>query len=182
MPTIRNPLFHLHRRAYEDWTVCSETLVFKLQTPRNNPKESTRILYLNSPCNTSWLVLGWTSSLPFTGKGKAILLQALTGPEGSRRLRLPDFKTIGTWRWSPLPPGNIPGTHFCLRISQPQGHSAAGRINSNETIENRSRDLPVCRTVPQPLRAPPFTGTWRNSTHCADQRLVIHTCLNMNCD
>jgi hypothetical protein len=30
------------------------------------------------------------------GKGKAISLQALTGPEGSRRLRLPDFKTIGT--------------------------------------------------------------------------------------
>jgi hypothetical protein len=30
------------------------------------------------------------------GKGKAIPLQALTGPEGSRRLRLSDFKTIGT--------------------------------------------------------------------------------------
>jgi hypothetical protein len=30
------------------------------------------------------------------GKGKAIPLQALTGPEGSRRLRLPDFKTIVT--------------------------------------------------------------------------------------
>jgi hypothetical protein len=30
------------------------------------------------------------------GKGKVILLQALTGPEGSRRVRLPDFKTIGT--------------------------------------------------------------------------------------
>jgi hypothetical protein len=29
-------------------------------------------------------------------KGKAIPLQALTGPEGSRRLRFPDFKTIGT--------------------------------------------------------------------------------------
>jgi hypothetical protein len=29
-------------------------------------------------------------------KGKAIPLQALIGPEGSRRLRLPDFKTIGT--------------------------------------------------------------------------------------
>jgi len=28
-------------------------------------------------------------------KGKAIRLQALTGPEGSRRLRLPDFKTTG---------------------------------------------------------------------------------------
>jgi hypothetical protein len=29
-------------------------------------------------------------------KGKAIPLQALTGSEGSRRMRLPDFKTIGT--------------------------------------------------------------------------------------
>jgi hypothetical protein len=28
--------------------------------------------------------------------GKAIPLQAWTGPEGSRRLRLPDFKTVGT--------------------------------------------------------------------------------------
>jgi hypothetical protein len=30
------------------------------------------------------------------GKGKAILLQALTGPEGSTRLSLPGFKTIRT--------------------------------------------------------------------------------------
>jgi hypothetical protein len=30
------------------------------------------------------------------GKGKVISLQAWTGPEGSRRLRLPDFKTIST--------------------------------------------------------------------------------------
>jgi hypothetical protein len=34
-----------------------------------------------------------------TGEGKAIPLQAWIGPEGSRRLRLPDFKTIGTFRW-----------------------------------------------------------------------------------
>jgi hypothetical protein len=30
------------------------------------------------------------------GKVKAIPLQAWTGPESSRRLRLPDFKEIGT--------------------------------------------------------------------------------------
>jgi hypothetical protein len=30
------------------------------------------------------------------GEGKAILVQAWTGPEGSRRMGLPDFKTIGT--------------------------------------------------------------------------------------
>jgi len=30
------------------------------------------------------------------GKGKAIPLQAWTGPEDTSRMRLPDFKTIGT--------------------------------------------------------------------------------------
>ena len=37
-------------------------------------------------------------------KGKAIPLQAWTGPEGSRRLRFPDFKTVGTWRWQGCQP------------------------------------------------------------------------------
>jgi hypothetical protein len=30
------------------------------------------------------------------GKGKAIPVQAWTGPDGSRRVRIPDLKTIGT--------------------------------------------------------------------------------------
>jgi hypothetical protein len=34
--------------------------------------------------------------ITLTVKGKALSLQAWTGPEGSRRLRLPDFKTTGT--------------------------------------------------------------------------------------
>jgi hypothetical protein len=29
----------------------------------------------------------------------AVPLQSWTGSEGSRRLRLPHFKTVGTWRW-----------------------------------------------------------------------------------
>ena len=33
--------------------------------------------------------------LSHKGKGKAIPLESWTGPEGSRRLRLPNFKTIG---------------------------------------------------------------------------------------
>jgi len=32
-------------------------------------------------------------------KSQAIPLQAWTGPDGSRRLRLPDFETVGTRRW-----------------------------------------------------------------------------------
>jgi len=34
-----------------------------------------------------------------TFQGKAIPLQAWAVPEGSRRLSLPDYKTIGTWKW-----------------------------------------------------------------------------------
>jgi hypothetical protein len=38
------------------------------------------------------------SSIPALGKGKgkAIQLKARAGPENTRRLRLPDFKIIGT--------------------------------------------------------------------------------------
>jgi len=32
-------------------------------------------------------------------KGKAIPLKAWTGTEGSRRLRVTDFKTVSKWRW-----------------------------------------------------------------------------------
>ena len=57
-----------------------------------------------------------------------------------------------------LPPGNTPGTHFCYRLSHPQGHSAPRRImsikNSSYTIGNWTRDLPACSAVPQPT-APP---------------------------
>jgi hypothetical protein len=34
--------------------------------------------------------------LQHKGKGKTIPLQAWTDPKGSREIRLPDFKTIGT--------------------------------------------------------------------------------------
>jgi hypothetical protein len=61
----------------------------------------------------------------------------------------------------PPPPlqGNIPGTHFCQRLSRPQGHTAAGRTksikNSNDTNWKRSRDLPAFSSVPQPAALPP---------------------------
>jgi hypothetical protein len=43
---------------------------------------------------SSWWIAAYFQEVK--GKGKAIPLQALTGPEGSRRLRLPDFKTVDT--------------------------------------------------------------------------------------
>ena len=54
-------------------------------------------------------------------KVKAVPLQAWSGPEGSRKLRFPDFmttaqdggKVVSLKHRPPLPPGNAPGTHFC---------------------------------------------------------------------
>jgi len=64
-------------------------------------------------------------------------------------------KVVSLTHWPPLPPGNTPGTHFCWRLSRPQGHSAIGRImsmkNSNDAMWNRTSDLPVCSTEPYPL-------------------------------
>jgi hypothetical protein len=57
-----------------------------------------------------------------------------------------------------LRPENIPGIRFYWRLSQPQGHSAAGRVmsmkNSNDITENRTRDLPTSSAVPQPTALP----------------------------
>jgi hypothetical protein len=54
----------------------------------------------------------------------------------------------------PLRPRNIPGAHFCYRLSRPQGHNPAGRVRpiekSNDLIGNQTQDLPACSTVPQP--------------------------------
>ena len=55
------------------------------------------------------------------GKGTAIPIQDWGGPEGSRKLRFPDFmttaqdggKVFSLTHRPPLPPGSAPGTHFC---------------------------------------------------------------------
>ena len=57
----------------------------------------------------------------YKGKGKAVPLQAWSGLEGSRNLRLADFMTtaqdsgnvVSLTHRPLLPPGNVPGTHFC---------------------------------------------------------------------
>ena len=52
-------------------------------------------------CRCSWSTCCQVSypEILYISKGKAIPLQAWTGPEVSGKLRLPDFKTISTWRW-----------------------------------------------------------------------------------
>jgi len=62
-------------------------------------------------------------------KVKAVPLQAWSVPEGSRKLRFPDFmtmvqnggKVVGLKHWPPLPPGNAPGTQFLLEAESTTG-------------------------------------------------------------
>jgi len=54
-------------------------------------------------------------------KRKSVPLQVWSGPQGSRKLRFPDFMTtaleggkiVSLTHRPHLPPGNPPGTHFC---------------------------------------------------------------------
>ena len=99
---------------------------------------------------------------PWTVKVKANPLQAWADPEGSRSLRFPDFKTVGTWTWQvcqPYAPAaftsmRCPWYSFLLEAESTPGPKCFRKDYG--TIGNRTRDLPACSAVPQPT-APPRT-------------------------
>jgi len=79
------------------------------------------ILPIQLKCIYNKEQIGFLIWVSVKGKGKAVPLQAWIGPEGSRKLRFPDFMTtaqdggkvvsLSTGRL--YPQGNAPGTHFC---------------------------------------------------------------------
>jgi hypothetical protein len=103
---------------YVNWTLSSlhQSTEGRIAVPKTVACSSILMVQYLLLQKAPWLYNSVTWIKLF-GEGKAIPLQPLTGPEGSRRFSLPDFMTIGTWRWQgcqpypPLPPGNIPGTH-----------------------------------------------------------------------
>jgi hypothetical protein len=107
-------------------------------------------------------------------KRPAIPVQTWTGPEGFRRLKLPQFLVSLHIRWQGslthwphIPAGNIPGTHFCW------GHGVAGTIKLMKNPSDPHQELNTrlgFSTVPEPTApcTPPFL--------CGYQRLIC----NMN--
>ena len=85
----------------------------------------------------------------------ALPLQAWSGPEGSRKLRFPDFmttaqdggKVVSLMHRPPLPQEvhleliSVRGRVDPRAIVRPDGLSLK---NSNDNIGNQNRDLPVC--------------------------------------
>jgi len=97
------------RRENQNTHLMFNRIFFKNEIVCKNTKEPGR------PRVTIWrmYIACWLQ--------KAVPLQAWSGPEGSRKLRFPDFmitaqdggKVVSLTHRPPLPPGNRPGTHFC---------------------------------------------------------------------
>jgi len=107
----------------------STTLAVPLQVlPAHRPRQQQHTLSV-SDRGWQYLLHIYSYIFHFSGlcylkqkrKGKVIPLQARSGPEGSRKLRFPDYmttsqdggKVVSLTHRPTLPPGNSPGTHFC---------------------------------------------------------------------
>ena len=115
-------------------------------------------------------------------KTTKILIQVITVPAGVRNGNQKPFRSSRLARWWPrqalavsrfqddrhmkvVRPVSRTDRHYsprkCQRLSRPQGHCTAGRMsikNSNDTIENRIRDLPAYSAVSEPTAPPWMSG------------------------
>ena len=91
-------------------------------------------------------------SYPNTRLDKPLRLQEVEALRTSKQSAYYGSKVVNPTHQSLLPPGDISGTHFCQRLSQPKGYSAARRIKSIRIPMTPSGIKPTSlRLVPQCL-------------------------------
>ena len=114
---------------YKEVTVYPKACYKYVRTTRNHERELVKVNQVGAwrllvCCVTYQPVENkmWHVDTILMGKnGRAIPLNAWSSPEGSRKLRFPDFmttaqdggKVVSLTQRPPLPQGNTRGTHFC---------------------------------------------------------------------
>jgi hypothetical protein len=91
-----------------------------------------------------------------------------------------DGEAVSLMHQPPFTPRKIPGTHFCSRLSRPQGHSAAGKIGSikksmiSSGIEHTTF-LFVAQCLNQLCYCAPhiFTSEWGNQHQLSTDSITV---------
>jgi hypothetical protein len=90
-------------------------------------------------------------SYPYTGVGSPLYFQEVETP------RFPDslhMKLVSPTYWPPLPRKRYPWYSLVTEMSMERNGRTKSMKNSNDSIGNRTRDLPACSAVPQPISSP----------------------------
>jgi len=124
---------HDASKGPEDSEVLSYTSLARVQSRGVNKNKPLMVHKYKTKHEAKYQKVNkkWTESI--TNK-KVKVKQSRYRPGVAQRV--PDFmtraqdggKVVSLTHRPLLPPGNTPGTHFCLRLSRTQGHSASGRI------------------------------------------------------
>jgi hypothetical protein len=113
----------LHEHFLINWNNLLQNTVLQNKPITVGPSLAYMARSWKSKADIGWIIMDnlQMHEIFLWSKSKAVLLQAWSGWEGSRKLRCPDFmttaqdggKVVSLTHLPSLPPGNTPGTHFC---------------------------------------------------------------------
>jgi hypothetical protein len=72
--------------------------------------------------------------IPVLDYGRPKRVAEVQGSQISRELAHEGGNVVNSTNRPPLPPGNIPGTHFCWSLNRPQEHNVAGMIVNEKLV------------------------------------------------